>query len=139
MPVDDTPHRIYISDLSAELAAIESDEDTPVFLPDIEKHLAKIPRHILRARRDAEEEGRHEDNQVVLYNVPSSLSVAPERDSVRKAIVEARRRIREGMGGGVGEVEGEGITRGGNGNGSARENVGVHEHEEQDEDAMDLD
>lgn len=35
------------------------------------------------------------DNQVVVYNVPQSLSVPQEQDGVRKAIVEARRRIRE--------------------------------------------
>ncbi|KAK8207882.1 hypothetical protein M8818_004135 [Zalaria obscura] len=34
--------------------------------------------------------GRHE--QLVLYTVPKSLSVPEERDSVRKAIIEARHR-----------------------------------------------
>ena len=51
MLVEDTPHRVYIHDLAAELNDIESDEDTPIFLPDIEKHLSKIPRHLLRGPR----------------------------------------------------------------------------------------
>jgi hypothetical protein len=40
----------------------------------------------------------------VLYNVPSSLSVPEERDGVRKAIVEARKRIRTGQASMVREV-----------------------------------
>ncbi len=91
MLVEDTPHRVYIHDLAAELSDIESDEDTPIFLPDIEKHLSKIPRHLLRGP----EPKATEDNQLVLYNVPTSLSVPQEQDNVRKAIVEARQRIRE--------------------------------------------
>ncbi|KAL6711959.1 hypothetical protein ACN47E_003002 [Coniothyrium glycines] len=91
MHVEDTPHRVYIHDLNAELSDIESDEDTPIFLSDIEKHLSKIPKHIL-ARPEPKPT---ENNQVVLYNVPSSLSVPQDRDGVRKAIVEARQRIRE--------------------------------------------
>lgn len=91
MQVEDTPHRVYIHDLSAELSDIESDEDTPIFLPDIEKHLSKIPKHVLVGP----DPKPNENNQVVLYNVPSSLSVPQERDGVRKAIVEARQRIRQ--------------------------------------------
>lgn len=102
MQIEDTPHRVYIHDLSAELSDIESDEDTPIFLPDIEKHLSKIPRHVLLGP----EPKPTEHNQVVLYNVPASLSVPQERDGVRKAIVEARQRIRRGQGSGVKEVEG---------------------------------
>ena len=33
--------------------------------------------------------------QLVLYRVPSSISVPEEQDSVRKAIIEARARLRE--------------------------------------------
>lgn len=91
MLVEDTPHRVYIHDLAAELSDIESDEENPVFLSDIEKHLAKIPKHILVGP----EPKPTKDNQLVLYNVPSSLSVPQEQDSVRKAIVEARARVRE--------------------------------------------
>jgi hypothetical protein len=35
------------------------------------------------------------DNQLVLYNVPTSLTVPEAQDSVRKAILEARGRIRD--------------------------------------------
>jgi hypothetical protein len=91
MDVEDTPHRVYISDLSAELSDLESDEETPIFLPDIEKHLARIPPHILQGP----EPKPTDKNQLVLYNVPSSLTVPEAQDSVRKAIVEARQRIRD--------------------------------------------
>jgi hypothetical protein len=91
MLVEETPHRVYIHDLAAELSDIESDEENPIFLSDIEKHLAKIPKHILVGP----EPKATKDNQLVLYNVPSSLSVPEEKDNVRKAIVEARARLRE--------------------------------------------
>ncbi|KAF2846834.1 hypothetical protein T440DRAFT_501538 [Plenodomus tracheiphilus IPT5] len=120
MEVEDTPHRVYIHSLDAELSDIESDEDTPIFLSDIEKHLSKIPKHVLVGP----EPKPTEHNQVVLYNVPESLSVERERDSVRKAIVEARERIRERQGL-------PGFERGG-GEGS-RMNMVV------DDDAMDID
>ncbi|KNG46533.1 hypothetical protein DDE82_001376 [Stemphylium lycopersici] len=91
MEVEDTPHRVYISDLSAELSDIESDEENPIFLSDIEKHLSKIPRHVLVGP----EPTPTENNQVILYNVPTSLTVPEAQDNVRKAIVEARQRIRD--------------------------------------------
>jgi hypothetical protein len=94
MQVEDTPHRLYIHDLSAELSDIESDEESPIFLSDIEKHLAKIRKHILLGPRPRAPEPTAE-NQMVLYNVPSSLTVPEAQDSVRKAIVEARARVRE--------------------------------------------
>ncbi|KAJ4345490.1 uncharacterized protein N0V89_011622 [Didymosphaeria variabile] len=101
MQVEDTPHRVYIADLDAELSDIESDEDNPVFLQDIEKHLAKIPKHVLMGP----EPKPTKDNQLVLYNVPSSLTVPEANDSVRKAIVEARGRIRERQATGIVEPE----------------------------------
>lgn len=107
MDIEDTPHRVYISDLAAELSDISSDEENPIFLPDIEKHLSKIPAHVLRG---PEQPRSNEHNQMVLYNVPASLSVPEEQDGVRKAIVEARQRIRRGQGSGVKEVE-DGVGR----------------------------
>jgi len=105
MQIEDTPHRIYIHDLDAELAdtsspsSSSSSAETPIFLPDIEKHLSKIPYHLLQGQ----EPTNSLQNQLVLYRVPESLTVPAERDSVRKAIVEARERARErqGSGGGV--------------------------------------
>lgn len=101
MLVEDTPHRVYIHDLAAELSDTDSDSEHPIFLSDIEKHLSKIPRHVLLGPPPKPSE----HNQVVLYNVPASLSVPEERDSVRKAIGEARQRIRERQVSGVGEPE----------------------------------
>ncbi|KAF2118264.1 hypothetical protein BDV96DRAFT_488627 [Lophiotrema nucula] len=101
MEVEDTPHRVYIHDLDAELSDIESDEDNPVFLVDIEKHLAKIPKHVLAGP----ELKPTKDNALILYNVPSSLTVPEEQDRVRKAIVDARARIREKQGSSVEEPE----------------------------------
>lgn len=91
MHVDDTKDRVYIHDLDEELADIESDEQRLIFLPDIEKQLSKIPNHILRGTLAASEEHQ----ELVLYSVPSSLSVPAEKDSVRKAILESRQRARE--------------------------------------------
>lgn len=90
MQLDDTKDKVYIHNLAAELSDIESDEDTPLFLPDIEKKLSKIPRSVLM--------GTHPPNintQMVLYNVPSSLSIPEEQDSVRKAILDSRERTME--------------------------------------------
>jgi len=91
MRLDDTKDRVYIHDLDEELADIESDEEKLIFLPDIEKRLSRIPQHVLTSRKsDAEEH-----QELVLYSVPSSLSVPVEQDSVRKAIIEARQRARD--------------------------------------------
>jgi len=99
MQVEDTPNRVYIHDLAAELSDIESDEENPIFLADIEKHLSKIPKHLLMGP----EPKATRDNQLVLYNIPSSISVPQEEDNVRKAIVEARARMREKQASGIGE------------------------------------
>ena len=95
MHLDDTKHKVYIYDLDAELSDSESssDEGKLVFLPDIQKHLreTRIPPRIL-----ANSEGELAGNnlQLVLYNVPSSLTIPEEQDSVRRAIVETRARAR---------------------------------------------
>jgi anthranilate phosphoribosyltransferase len=130
MLVEDTPHRVYIHDLAAELSDIESDEENPIFLSDIEKHLSKIPRHILLGPPPKPTE----QNQMVLYNVPTSLTVPEEQDNVRKAIVEARQRIREKQASAVTEPERITGTHG-------MEDGVVHamDSHEEDPDAMDLD
>ena len=92
MQLDDSKHKVYIYSIDDELSSdSESDDGRLVLLPDIEKHLRerRIPRHILE-RDDEEVEGM----QVVLYSDPKSLSVPEEQDSVRKAIIESRRRLR---------------------------------------------
>jgi hypothetical protein len=93
MQLDDSKHKVYIYDLDAELSdSGDSDDGKLVFLPDIEKHLreSRIPPSIM-ANSEGELAG---NNQLVLYTVPSSLTVPEEQDSVRKAIIEARARSR---------------------------------------------
>ncbi|KAJ2967915.1 hypothetical protein NQ176_g9437 [Zarea fungicola] len=92
MRLDDTKDHVYIYNIDEELE--EDSEPEPgkvIFLPDIEKILweNRIPRHIL-ANKDGELAGM----QMVLYSDPKSLSVPEEKDGVRKAILESRRRIR---------------------------------------------
>lgn len=89
MQLDDTKEKVYIHNLDEQLAEIE-DEESTVFLPDIEKKLGKIPPYLLTGdiRPTA-------DNQIVLYGVPASISVPEEQDNVRKAITESRARARE--------------------------------------------
>lgn len=133
MQVEDTPHRVYIHDLAAELSDIESDEENPVFLSDIEKHLAKIPMHVLVGP----EPKPTRDNQLVLYNIPSSLTVPEEQDSVRKAIVEARARVRERQANPTSELErGSATPIASMANGIVRE---IPIEMEEDPDAMDID
>ncbi|KAG9670263.1 hypothetical protein KCU95_g17382, partial [Aureobasidium melanogenum] len=89
MHVDDTKDRVYIHNLDDELADIGSDEEKLIFLPDIEKKLNSIPRHILLGEK------KDSHQELVLYNLPPSLSVPIEKDNVRKAILEARERAKE--------------------------------------------
>lgn len=91
MQVDETPDRVYIHSLDDELADIESDEEKLIFLPDIEKRLSKIPQHVLTGRREDD----HEGQELVLYDVPKSLTSDEGHDAVRKAILETRHRARE--------------------------------------------
>ncbi|CAG8953367.1 hypothetical protein HYFRA_00003578 [Hymenoscyphus fraxineus] len=93
MQLDNSKHKVYIYDLDAELSdSGESDDGKLVFLPDIQKHLRenRIPPFI-RANSEGELAG---NNQLVLYNIPASLTVPEEQDSVRKAIIETRARAR---------------------------------------------
>jgi hypothetical protein len=128
MQVEDTPHRVYIHDLAAELSDTDSDSENPIFLSDIEKHLSKIPRHVLLGPPPKPTE----HNQVVLYNVPASLTVPEEQDNVRKAIAEARQRIREKQASGVTEPERAF-------DGSSPVGIGSAKGSDEDADAMDLD
>ena len=87
MILDDTPHTSYIYDIEQELASIEAQEKRISFLPDIEKTLNAIPRSLLSEPKP--------DNELVLYHIPRSLTVTEEdKDSVRKAIIESRARVR---------------------------------------------
>ena len=90
MNLDDFRDRIYVHDLDQEIEDIESEDEKLIFLPDIEKHLTKIPASVLVGQNPPPS-----SNEVVLYGVPESLSVSPEQDLVRKAIAETRARARE--------------------------------------------
>ncbi|KXT07615.1 hypothetical protein AC578_10142 [Pseudocercospora eumusae] len=91
MQVDETPDRVYIHNLDEELADIESDEEKLIFLPDIDKHFSKIPKHVLTGRRQDD----HEGQELVLYSVPTPLTSGEGSNAVRKAIIESRQRARE--------------------------------------------
>ena len=122
MHLDDTKHKVYIYDLDDELSSSSSDNESAsdpnehnssgrlVFLPDIERHLRqnRIPPAVL-ANRDGELAGHcAEDMQLVLYReAPAALSVPEELDGVRRAVLEARRRLRERR---VDDVESEPST-----------------------------
>ncbi|KAK1764883.1 hypothetical protein QBC33DRAFT_546325 [Phialemonium atrogriseum] len=94
MQLDDSKHKVYIYNLEDEFSSSdgETDDGKLLFLPDVEKHLRvnRIPPQLLS--NPAEDlKGR----ELVLYNVPSSITVPEEQDNVRKAILESRARIRE--------------------------------------------
>lgn len=90
MQLDDTKEKVYIYNLDQELSDVESEEEKLVFLPDIEKKFGKIPRSVLTTQSQPVT-----SSEMILYNVPSSLSVPREQDKVRKAIIEARARARD--------------------------------------------
>jgi hypothetical protein len=93
MEVEDTKDKVYIYDLDKELAESESDDERPIFIPDIERHLlARIPRHLLISD-DAREAAKN--MQMIIYQAPTSLTVPPDKDNVRRAIIEARKRAQE--------------------------------------------
>jgi len=52
----------------------------------------RIPRSILA---DSNGDLAGNNQQLVLYNIPSSLTIPEEKDSVRKAIIETRARARD--------------------------------------------
>lgn len=96
MHLDDTKHKVYIYNIDDELSSDDDDDDSKlIFIPDIEKRLkeTRIPPSIL-ANKDGELAGM----QVVLYSDPKSLTVPEEKDGVRKAILDARRRLRAQQG-----------------------------------------
>jgi hypothetical protein len=105
MSLDDSKHKVYIYDLDAELASDnegDSADAKPIFIPDIEKHLNNLPKVMLindEARSVAK------NMQLVLYNVPHSLTVPEERDGVRRVIEESRARMRERQCAGAGMPE----------------------------------
>ncbi|KAK5092195.1 hypothetical protein LTR70_005850 [Exophiala xenobiotica] len=96
MPVDDTPDRIWVHDLDAEIAEIEAEEAKErdrVQLSEAGNQYAKIPDHLLKQNSKVDDPASN--MQMILYRDPISISVPEEDDAVRKTIVEARRRMRD--------------------------------------------
>lgn len=89
MPLDDTKDKVYIHDLESEIAQIEAEEPKGLFLPDIDRKISAIPQQLLQSQIS------NANTQMVLYQVPSSISVPEEQDHVRKAIIATRARARE--------------------------------------------
>ena len=90
MQLDDSKSKVYIYNIDDELSSAESEEEKLVFLPDIEKRLTKIPKSVLtNGERPAT------SSEMILYNVPQSLSIPQEQDNVRKAIIETRARAQK--------------------------------------------
>ena len=90
MELESTKDRVFIHNLDRELSEIDAEGERLIFLPDIERKLARIPKSVLTAHNPP-----ITGNEVVLYNVPSSLSIPREKDNVRRAIIETRARARE--------------------------------------------
>lgn len=105
MRLDDNAHKVYIYNLDDELSSSDTEstcsaEDNNhrlVFLADIDKHLRhnRIPASVF-ANQDGEIAGTNiNDMQLVLYSDPTSLTVADKQDNVRRAVIEARNRMRQ--------------------------------------------
>ena len=132
MQMDDTKDKVYIYNLDDELKAVDEDEEKLVFLPDIERKLNRIPKSLLRGHTQP-----LGNSEVVLYQVPSSLSVPEEHDNVRKAIIESRARAREKQL----ELVQNGITKSTastNGSGHQEHHSAPADEVDDDVDAMDL-
>lgn len=136
MHLDNTAHKVYIYNIDDELSSeSEPDDGRLVFLPDIEKHLRRnrIPPGIL-----PNSEGQLAGMQMVLYSEPKSLSVPEENDGVRKAVVEARRRLRQSQSGGENTKTTSSTTRD-DGDADMGSNIQREEDEDADDEAMDMD
>ncbi|KAG8624877.1 hypothetical protein KVT40_006628 [Elsinoe batatas] len=65
MAIDETPSRIYIHDLDAELSSLPPDTGPQlIFLPDIERQLSRVPGYLLRPSSAEENKGK----ELVLYS-----------------------------------------------------------------------
>jgi hypothetical protein len=101
MTVDETPHRVIITNLAHEIAQIEADEAAAshtVFLPDIDKKVSAIPARFLQnhpPQNPSPSLSLNPNTALVLYRDPISITVPEEEDAVRKAIIAARTRARE--------------------------------------------
>jgi len=88
MILDDTEHVTYVHNLGRELEELESEERRITFLPDIEAKLTAIPKSVLGIPKP-------KSREMVLYRLPSSLTISEDRDNVRRAILEYRERAQK--------------------------------------------
>lgn len=89
MDIDETTNRVFITDLENEIEEIESQEEdqrTPFVLPMVERSWSS-PSYGLPPPKIPPPA-----NQLVLYQLPRSLSVPEEHDSIRAAFHAARDR-----------------------------------------------
>ncbi|KAG0635740.1 hypothetical protein HOY80DRAFT_892533 [Tuber brumale] len=96
----DVDNVVFIKSLDEEIASCDSEDDPDsrklIFLPDVDKQLTRVPYLLAKSGARSDGSGGGETStDLVLYSVPSSLSVSEERDNVRRAIIEARNRIRK--------------------------------------------
>ena len=90
MELENTREKVYIHNLDQELSDVGDEGERLIFLPDIEKELGRIPKSVLTGHSQP-----ITGNEVVLYTVPSSISIPREKDNVRRAILETRARAME--------------------------------------------
>ncbi len=110
MQLDDTKHRVFIHNIDAELSDSEAEEGEAAdgrltLIPEMERHLRRTNLLSPVAALDSAPLST-KNNKLVLYRAPSSLSVPPEMDGVRMAVIEARERARAKRDVGGGPVHG---------------------------------
>lgn len=109
-PNDSSKDKIVINDLDAELAEIEAaeaaekvhEQDQTIFLPEhYEKEISGVPEQVLR---NISKTKSNISQALIPYKDPSSISIPEENDSVRKAIIEARKRMKDRQNHGLFEI-----------------------------------
>lgn len=142
MEVDnDNSHVVFIRDIDEELGNDDSDDNGKkglIFVPDIEKRLTRIPYALANggSSKVSELASFGTSQALVLYSVPSSLSVSREQDSVRRAIIEARARIRQRQ---AGDARQQGLMETGEVMvDDVEDSVFDSRRDEEDPDAMDI-
>lgn len=82
---------VYVDDLDSDS---DPDDGSPkvIFLHDIDKQLTRVPYSLCN---EPSSSTPSTSTEVILYSVPSSLTVPEQRDSVRRAIIETRARMRQ--------------------------------------------
>ena len=107
MPLDNPninlPDRVVINDLDAELAEIEAEEEllrqrqqeVAFFLPDeVEKQIGSVPESVLQNNNSSNSQVP-QSQALILYKNPFDSSILDEEGAHRKAVREARERMRE--------------------------------------------